>query len=184
MSSLRDLQEVLRRTLAGWRWDLTLFVCSVVTLGILVVSETGHSKLEQEHSKAMEGVRVYAKLGRLARRLADAETAQRGYLLTRSESYLDPYREALPEITTLLEQLETYFTNTGSSLDAERMRLIKNEAARKVAEMEKTLFAARQATGKVRSDWSRRTSASTAWMPSASSWRNCRWPRTTGSATG
>lgn len=143
MSSLRDLQEVLRRTLAGWRWDLTLFVCSVVTLGILVVSETGHSKLEQEHRKAMEGVRVYAKLGRLARRLADAETSQRGYLLTRSEAYLDPYREALPEITTLLEQLETYFTNTGTSLDAERMRLIKTESARKIAEMEKTLFAAR-----------------------------------------
>lgn len=144
MSSLRDLQEVLRRTLAGWRWDLTLFVCSVVTLGILVVSETGHSRLEQEHSKAMEGVRVYAKLGRLARRLADAETAQRGYLLTHSEPYLEPYREALPEITTLLEQLETYFTNTGTSLDAERMRLIKTESARKVAEMEKTLFTARQ----------------------------------------
>lgn len=144
MSSLRDLQDVLRRTLAGWRWDLTLFVCSVVTLGILVVSETGHSHLEQEHSKAMEGVRVYAKLGRLARRLADAETAQRGYLLTHSEPYLEPYREALPEITTLLEQLETYFTNTGTGLDAERMRLIKTEAARKVAEMEKTLFTARQ----------------------------------------
>lgn len=144
MSSLRDLQDVLRRTLAGWRWDLTLFICSVVTLGILVVSETGHSHLEQEHSKAMEGVRVYAKLGRLARRLADAETAQRGYLLTHSEPYLEPYREALPEITTLLEQLETYFTNTGTGLDAERMRLIKTEAARKVAEMEKTLFTARQ----------------------------------------
>lgn len=144
MSSLRDLPEVLRRTLAGWRWDLTLVVCSIVTLGILVVSETGHSRLEQEHGKAMEGVRVYAKLGRLARRLADAETSQRGYLLTRSESYLAPYREALPEITTLLEQLETYFANTGTSLDAERMRLIKTETARKVAEMEKTLFAARQ----------------------------------------
>ncbi|MEO8038903.1 MAG: CHASE3 domain-containing protein [Betaproteobacteria bacterium] len=144
MKSFREILDATRRTLAGWRWDLTLFVCSVVTVGILVVSESGHSRLEKEHASAMEGVRIYAQLGRLAGRLADAETAQRGYLLTHSEVYLEPYREALPQISTLLDQLDNHFSTSGSSLDAARMRLIKLEATKKVAEMETTLFAARQ----------------------------------------
>jgi len=144
MNSLRDINDALRRTLAGWRWDLTLFVCSVVSVGILVVSETGHSRLEEEHTRAMDAMRVYAQLGRLARRLADAETAQRGYLLTHSDAYLEPYRAALPEIATLLDQLNDHFGSAGPNLDATRMRLVKSEGAKKVAEMETTLFAARQ----------------------------------------
>lgn len=144
MATLQHFNDALRRTLAGWRWDLTLIACSVVSVGILVVSETGHTLLEQEQGDAMKGVRIYAQLGRLAGRLADAETAQRGYLLTRSDAYLEPYRTALPQIATLTELLDDHYAGAGSSLDSSRMRLIRTEVTKKIVEMENTLFAARE----------------------------------------
>ncbi len=35
--------------------------------------------------------------------LKDAETGQRGYLLTHDERYLEPYHAAFPEIVTTIE---------------------------------------------------------------------------------
>src|SRR4051812_38668960 len=39
--------------------------------------------------------------------MQDAETGQRGFLLTGEERYLDPYTKALPQIPDLLERVAT-----------------------------------------------------------------------------
>ena len=55
----------------------------------------------------------------LERALADAETAQHGYLLTGQEDYLKPYRDSRPVILDALSQLESRFsvdTATGVAL--------------------------------------------------------------------
>ncbi len=55
-------------------------------------------------------VHTHEVLGELERTLSllkDAETGQRGYLLTRDEDFLAPYREALPETGRSLERLSS-----------------------------------------------------------------------------
>jgi signal transduction histidine kinase len=144
MDLLSRLQDLFRRTLADWRWDLTLIACSVVTVGILAVSEFGYSRLETEHERALTGVRVYAKLGRLGRRLSDSETAERGYLLTRTESYLAPYRRALPEIGEISRQLVEHYNSAGDAAGATRMRTIEAETGRMLADMDSAVVLGRE----------------------------------------
>jgi signal transduction histidine kinase len=45
------------------------------------------------------------QIGGLVRALTDAETGQRGYLLTGSDAYLAPYEQAIPRVPVLLDQL-------------------------------------------------------------------------------
>jgi CHASE3 domain sensor protein len=56
-------------------------------------------------------------------RLVDAETGQRGYLLTGDEAYLEPYRGAikdLDQLTGQLKALTSYRTETGITSEDDR----------------------------------------------------------------
>ena len=67
----------------------------------------------------------------------DAETGQRGYLLTREASYLGPYEEA---IATLQRKLETVQKMAEAEfLPAERVRQLESLIGRKLDELRKTV---------------------------------------------
>ena len=67
----------------------------------------------------------------------DAETGQRGYLLTREASYLRPYEEA---IATLQRKLETVQKMAEAEfLPAERVRQLESLIVRKLDELRKTV---------------------------------------------
>ena len=68
--------------------------------------------------------------------LSEAESAQRGYLLTRDESYLEPYRGAAASIEMRLLSL-TALTD-GDAEQAARVRSIASEIVTKTAEMART----------------------------------------------
>ena len=65
--------------------------------------------------------------------LSEAESSQRGYLLTRDPSYLDPYHGAAASIDTRLISLSA-LTN-GDPEQAARVRSISTEIVAKTAEM-------------------------------------------------
>jgi two-component sensor histidine kinase/CHASE3 domain sensor protein len=69
--------------------------------------------------------------------LSEAESSQRGYLLTRDESYFEPYRRAAASIDTRLQTL-TAMTQDDPR-QAERVRSIASEIAVKTAEMARTI---------------------------------------------
>jgi len=50
---------------------------------------------------------VRVQIDRVQSVLADAETGQRGYLLTGLDSYLEPYTAALQQVTAVLDSLRT-----------------------------------------------------------------------------
>src|SRR5476651_2052745 len=72
---------------------------------------------------------VEQQIGRLLSHLADAETGERGYLLTQRDSYLEPYNATLPVIPADLSQLhrltadnpvqQAHITNLSRIVDAE-----------------------------------------------------------------
>jgi two-component system, cell cycle sensor histidine kinase and response regulator CckA len=80
---------------------------AVVIVATLAIAATGYfnwNEYERGIPQAQQARRVAIQTARLLSDLKDAETAERGYLLTGDESYLEPYQAALPRIQTILRQ--------------------------------------------------------------------------------
>ena len=73
--------------------------------------------------------------------MADAETGQRGYLLTRDDEYLLPYRKARGQVEERLHTLQSL--TTGDELPANEVADYIEAANAKFAEMERTIEASR-----------------------------------------
>ena len=85
-----------RRLAAGFGFaGLVLLV--IATIGYRTTSGLIENDTKVSHSYAVQG-----KLDDLLSELKDAETGQRGYVLTGTESYLAPYQSALTGITRTL----------------------------------------------------------------------------------
>lgn len=92
------------RVLPPW-----LFVVAALafafTVVFVVVSETNHARI-LDSWKALREARDQADLVEEMRTLLlNAETAQRGYLLTRTDTYLEPFTEAKREFLTLQKRV-------------------------------------------------------------------------------
>jgi len=61
--------------------------------------------LREDNQRIVHSHQVIRTLDGLLSTLQDAETGQRGYLLTNNEHYLDPYNAALPAVTSQLGEL-------------------------------------------------------------------------------
>jgi CHASE3 domain sensor protein len=78
-----------------------------------------------------------AELGATLSILKDAETGQRGYLLTGDEKYLEPYQRALPLIDEHLDRLDELVS--GSPFHKERIAVLRRLITFKVQELEQTV---------------------------------------------
>jgi methyl-accepting chemotaxis protein len=85
---------------------------------------------------------VLQKAARLAKTVVDAETGQRGYLLTGSESYLEPYNNALREIDTVTNELVELTAD--NPRQQARLAAIKQQTRTKLDEMADALAAGRE----------------------------------------
>jgi PAS domain S-box-containing protein len=85
---------------------------------------------------------VRAALADTAARLVDAETGQRGFLLTGNESYLEPFRQAVGQVEQLLAQLKTLTVdNTNQQM---RIQQLEPVVDKKLAELQLTIELRRQ----------------------------------------
>jgi len=83
--------------------SFTLGLTVLATLG--VVSYTATNQLLENSYWQNHTYTVLEKLNDLISELKDAETGQRGYLLTGEKRYLDPYNTAMPVIETDVKEL-------------------------------------------------------------------------------
>jgi signal transduction histidine kinase len=134
--------------LKRWRWDIALAGCISAAVGILLVSEIGHRELTRGYQYGIQSIWMGARLNELSARLADAETGQRSYLLTWKEEYLEPYKQAVPIIRKLLEDMRPrYAVDPDPEADHVFGALVAAIGA-KLAEIELTL----QLTERARAD--------------------------------
>lgn len=80
---------------------------------------------------------VIQHVDRLFSTLKDAETGQRGYLLTGEESYLGPYKNAVPAIRTELAELHNLVSS--GDLEGEPVEQIDALTRQKLAELDRTI---------------------------------------------
>lgn len=98
-----------------WKIALPLVIGVAVSLTILGLSEVAYKRLDDAHqrmSTALEGERLITELFAA---VVDAETSQRGFLLTRRDEYLEPYRKALPRIDEVRLRLQELLARHGDA---------------------------------------------------------------------
>lgn len=114
---------------------LPLVVVSVAAL--VALNELGYRRSITAAESMVNEQEKRASLQLLMQQVLDAETGQRGYLLTGDEKYLVPYNAGTSKINPTLDRLRTAYVDDSAELGrfAELSRVI----SRKLGEMEVTL---------------------------------------------
>ena len=80
-----------------------------VSVAILVSSEVGHLRLKSSYNDVILETETSSELSVLVGFVAQAESSQRGYLLTERKKYLDAYNSARPSIEPLFAKLRAIY---------------------------------------------------------------------------
>jgi methyl-accepting chemotaxis protein len=120
-----------RRLIAGFGLaGLTLLLVIVVSYRNIAGLIENDDRVEQSHQ-------VRVELADLLSELNDAETGQRGYLLTGIESYLQPYEAAVPEIKVTFAKVADLTAD--NPLQKPRLAKLSPLIDAKLAELEQTI---------------------------------------------
>lgn len=95
----------------GWRTPLAIALASLMTLGVLSVAEWSYQRAVETLENLGHRIAARANIQVVMRRLLDAESAQRGYLLTGRQEYLAPYAEVASDIGHAIDQLRTLYAD-------------------------------------------------------------------------
>ena len=96
---------MLRRLLAGKGLMIVLAVGFIAVESIVVASFLSLVHFKTSNHWATKSEQVLIELERMSSAVAGAETQQRGYLITGSDEYLLPYREAIDTLETQLRRI-------------------------------------------------------------------------------
>jgi signal transduction histidine kinase/CheY-like chemotaxis protein/CHASE3 domain sensor protein len=119
------------RTFAG-------FAAAIVT--VLLIAFFGYRSLDNSAESAAlttHTLEVMRRIDGLLSSLRDAETGQRGFLLTSRESYLEPYNTARADIPGELQELRRLTANNFKQ--QELLRQIQRFADQKLEELQETI---------------------------------------------
>ena len=113
----------------------------ITTLALLLSAIAANyayvGRQEAEQASVQRSLAVQLRLGRVLSLLQDAETGQRGYLLTRRETYLEPHSAALPAIDSEIEALRQIMN--GDQREAPTLDSLAADAHAKIGELGETI---------------------------------------------
>jgi signal transduction histidine kinase len=116
---------------------LALWLALAAAVVVIAINEIGHARATQTLQTLSERFERRLIVTRLWRQMLEAESGQRGYLLTGRDSYLQPYRAALLEMEDSLHRLQ------GLHLDerqlAPQVTGIEETTRQKMAELATTI---------------------------------------------
>jgi len=118
---------------------LPLALGVIVSIAVLVFSEFGYRRLDEANRRTTSALEMQTKVNDVMALITDAETGQRGFLLTGDPSYLDPYKAATARILPTLVELRDVVTRDGSQKQQERLTRLNNLVGQKLNELETTL---------------------------------------------
>lgn len=114
---------------------LPLVVVSVAAL--IALNELGYRRSTSAADSMVSEQEKRGALHRLMQQVLDAETGQRGYLLTGDDKYLQPYSEATVKINGTLDSLRTAYV--GDPAQLARFAELSRIVSRKLGELEVTI---------------------------------------------
>jgi signal transduction histidine kinase len=116
---------------------LALWLACAAAVVVIAINEVGHARSTQTLQTLSERFERRLTVTRLWRQMLEAETGQRGYLLTGRDGYLQPYHSALLEIEHSLQLLQGLHVEEQQL--APQIKNIEETTRQKLAELATTL---------------------------------------------
>lgn len=123
------------RRLPRSRWALPMAVAAVLL--VLIINELAYHRASAALAVLDERVELRRDVQLLVRRISDAESGQRGFLLTGREEYLEPYERSLGSVRMLARNVAQGYA--GDADAAPHLAAIVAAADAKMSEMETVL---------------------------------------------
>ncbi len=120
-----------------WHSAFAFPVACVAAVALLVISEVSYRRASGSMGELATMATARTNIQSLWRQLVDAETGQRGYLLTRRTEYLKPYRESLQQVDASIRVLGDYYR--GHPEGAPLMERLSSLSKDKISELATTL---------------------------------------------
>ncbi|MGB7654779.1 MAG: CHASE3 domain-containing protein [Novosphingobium sp.] len=120
---------------------LLMLTALIVGIGLLLVQSSFAQRTARQTAAAE--AEASRSLETVEQNLIDAETGQRGYLLTQDPAYLAPYDAARASIGRNLDDLQIKLGSTGDPQNDDRLRKISQLANAKMIELDQTVRFAR-----------------------------------------
>jgi signal transduction histidine kinase len=137
------LQATFQRWLPKVRRMALSLPMALLAAAVLVgINETGHMRSQDAVRQMSQWQVTRAAVNSLLQSMLDAETGQRGYLLTGNDTYLQPYDRAMTAVQSHLDTLRNQFVD--SKEDLQEVAHLSRQVSRKLAEMELSLRLRRQ----------------------------------------
>lgn len=116
------------------RMAISLPLAVLAAAFLIFINEASYRKSTEAAANIEEAQQTRGAINKLLQHMLDAETGQRGYLLTGDARYLEPYNAALADIDHNLDTLRRLFTPYREQLA--EFGLMSRHVSRKLAEMD------------------------------------------------
>lgn len=110
-----------------------------VSLGIVVYAEFSYRSLDSANRQMAAAVIMQSTLHETLALVIDAETGQRGYMLTGNVEYLEPYNRAIVTLDEAFGRLRELVGKNGTVAQRTGVAHFNNLVGKKLAELESTL---------------------------------------------
>ena len=118
---------------------LNTMMMSFVSLGVLGFAEIGYRRLEFANRAMSAALEMETAVNETLALIGEAESGQRGYLLTGDPSYLKPYKMALPKIDQTFARLRELVSANGTAVMIDHAGQLNGLIGKKLNELESTL---------------------------------------------
>jgi signal transduction histidine kinase len=116
---------------------LVLPLAALAVASLIALNELGYRRSTDAALVLIEEQETRSQTNLLLQQVLDAETGQRGFLLTGDEKYLVPYSEATSKINSTLDKLRLMYADDPAQLA--RFATLARAVSRKLAEIEVTI---------------------------------------------
>ena len=119
-----------------WYVGLPPLLLIVFLIGLFLLAAAGQSRLNAANERVHESQQRQQALSEFSALITDAESGQRGYLLTGESSYLLPYIEAVTRVKAALTRVQAAYANDQANPQLSELRLL---TGKKLGELADTL---------------------------------------------
>ncbi len=121
------------------------FALAVITaMALLVIGEVSYRRSVSALEDTTRAFDVRVEVERMLRLMVDAETGQRGYLLTGRDNYLKPYAQATQSIGQLLVGMTRHYSAAGQTEPLRDFEKLARLVETKISEMQLTIAMRRE----------------------------------------
>jgi len=120
------------------RWYIALPPLLLIgfLIGLFFLAAAGQSRLNAANERVHDSQLRQQALSEFIALIMDAESGQRGYLLTGESSYLQPYTEAVGKVEAALDRVHEAYGGKDDSREFQELRIL---TGKKLGELEDTL---------------------------------------------